>query len=90
MPPTLEQLRTFDEAHASERFNLTLDKLLDSPHYGERWARHWMDVARYADSNGLDENTAFANAWRVGVLLGVRRQFFCQTVAGFGEVLQHR
>ena len=64
LPPTLEQLRAFDEAHASERFNLTLDKLLDSPHYGERWARHWMDVARYADSNGLDENTAFANAWR--------------------------
>lgn len=38
--------------------------LLESPHYGERWGRHWLDVARYADSNGLDENAAHANAWR--------------------------
>ena len=38
--------------------------LLASPHYGERWGRHWLDVARYADSNGLDENAAHANAWR--------------------------
>ena len=41
-----------------------VDRLLASPAYGERWGRHWLDVARYADSNGLDENTAFGNAWR--------------------------
>ncbi len=41
-----------------------VDQLLASPHYGERWARHWLDVVRYADSNGLDENAAHANAWR--------------------------
>ena len=41
-----------------------MEELLSSPHYGEKWARHWMDVARYADSNGLDENLAFAHAWR--------------------------
>ncbi|MFM7844900.1 MAG: PSD1 and planctomycete cytochrome C domain-containing protein [Planctomycetota bacterium] len=41
-----------------------VDRLLASPRYGERWARHWLDVARYADSNGLDENVAFGNAWR--------------------------
>ncbi|MDE2680711.1 MAG: DUF1549 and DUF1553 domain-containing protein, partial [Verrucomicrobiota bacterium] len=35
-----------------------------TPQYGERWARHWLDVVRYADSNGLDENAAHANAWR--------------------------
>ena len=34
------------------------------PHYGERWGRHWLDVARYADSNGMDENVAHGNAWR--------------------------
>jgi cytochrome c553 len=34
------------------------------PQYGERWARRWLDVVRYADSNGLDENAAYANAWR--------------------------
>jgi len=41
-----------------------VDRLLASPHYGERWGRHWLDVVRYADSNGLDENKAFANAFR--------------------------
>ena len=46
------------------KFSEKLEELLNSPHYGEKWARHWMDVARYADSNGLDENLAFAHAWR--------------------------
>jgi hypothetical protein len=41
-----------------------IDDLLSSPHHGERWGRHWLDVVRYADSNGLDENAAHANAWR--------------------------
>ena len=48
--------------------NLSYDRmindLLNSEHYGEKWARHWMDVVRYSDSNGLDENLAFAHAWR--------------------------
>ncbi len=41
-----------------------IEQLLASPHYGEKWARHWLDVARYADSNGLDENVALGHAWR--------------------------
>lgn len=41
-----------------------VEKLMATPQYGERWARHWLDVVRYADSNGLDENAAHANAWR--------------------------
>ena len=41
-----------------------IEALLASAHYGERWGRHWLDVVRYADSNGLDENAAHANAWR--------------------------
>ena len=41
-----------------------VDRLLASPRYGERWGRHWLDVARYADSNGMDENLALAHAWR--------------------------
>ena len=40
------------------------DRLLASPRYGERWGRHWLDVARYADSNGMDENKAYPDAWR--------------------------
>ena len=64
MPPTLDDLRSFAETTPVDRIASAIDELLDSPHYGERWARHWMDVTRYADSNGLDENTAFANAWQ--------------------------
>ena len=41
-----------------------VDRLLSSPRFGERWGRHWLDLARYADSNGLDENFLFRNAWR--------------------------
>jgi len=41
-----------------------VDSLLDSPHFGERWGRHWLDVARYADSNGRDRNVYFYHAWR--------------------------
>jgi len=47
-----------------DAFAKVVDRLLNTPGYGERWGRHWLDVARYADSNGLDENVAFGNAWR--------------------------
>lgn len=61
---TLIGLPPDSENFGEVEFNLEMEKLLKSPHYGEKWARHWMDVARYADSNGLDENLAFAHAWR--------------------------
>ena len=67
LPPNPEQMATFLADHEVDpdgAWSRLIDRLLDSPHYGERWARHWLDVARYADSNGLDENTAFGNAWR--------------------------
>src|SRR5262249_48893682 len=48
----------------SAAFRRVVERLLSSPRYGERWGRHWLDVARYADSNGMDENLAYANAWR--------------------------
>ena len=41
-----------------------VETLLASPHYGEQWGRHWLDVVRYADSNGMDENVALGHAWR--------------------------
>ena len=41
-----------------------IDRLLDSPRYGERWGRHWLDVARYADSTGADEDYRYPHAWR--------------------------
>ncbi len=64
IPPSPEQVDAFLGDRSPDAWEKVVDRLLASSAYGERWARHWLDVARYADSNGLDENTAFANAWR--------------------------
>ncbi len=64
LPPTPEEVEQFLADKSPDAFARLIDRLLASPTYGERWGRHWLDVARYADSNGLDENTAFGNAWR--------------------------
>ncbi|GDY18760.1 hypothetical protein LBMAG56_01050 [Verrucomicrobiota bacterium] len=64
LPPSPEDIAAFLADTAPDAFARVIDRLLNSPHYGERWGRHWLDVARYADSNGLDENVAFGNAWR--------------------------
>ncbi len=64
LPPTPDEIDTFLNDRSTDAFAKVVDRLLASPHYGERWGRHWLDVARYADSNGLDENVAFGNAWR--------------------------
>jgi hypothetical protein len=52
LPPTPEEVRAFEEDNSPEAFEHVIDRLLASPHYGERWARHWLDVARYADTKG--------------------------------------
>ena len=64
LPPTPEEIDAYLEDSSPEADEKVVDRLLASPDYGIRWGRHWLDVARYADSNGLDENLAFANAWR--------------------------
>jgi len=64
LPPTPEEVQAFVDDAAPDAFGRVVERLLASPHYGERWARHWLDVARYADSNGMDENIAFGHAWR--------------------------
>ena len=64
LPPTIEEVESFVADDSPRAFEDVVDRLLHSPHYGERWGRHWLDVARYADSNGLDENVAHGNAWR--------------------------
>ena len=64
LPPTPEEIQAFlNDAHP-DAFARVVDRLLASPRYGERWGRHWLDVARYADSNGLDENLVYKNAYR--------------------------
>jgi mono/diheme cytochrome c family protein len=64
IPPTPAEIRVFLDDQSPEAFAHVVDRLLASPAYGERWGRRWLDVARYADSNGLDENLTFAHAWR--------------------------
>ena len=64
LPPPPDELAAFEKDTSPEAFSKVVDRLLASPAYGERWARHWLDVARYADSNGMDENTAFGHAWK--------------------------
>ncbi|EDY19632.1 protein of unknown function DUF1549 [Chthoniobacter flavus Ellin428] len=64
LPPTPKEVADFLADNSPEAFDKVVDRLLASPQYGERWGRHWLDVARYADSNGMDENIAFGNAWR--------------------------
>ncbi|MEY2611925.1 MAG: hypothetical protein RL069_737, partial [Planctomycetota bacterium] len=64
LPPTLDELEAFEQDNAPGAVERQIDRLLDSPQYGVRYGRHWLDVARYSDSNGLDENIAYGNAWR--------------------------
>ncbi len=64
LPPTPAETENFLADRSPDAFAKVVNRLLESPQYGERWGRHWLDVARYADSNGLDENVAFGNAWR--------------------------
>lgn len=64
VPPTPEEVNRFVSDRRPGAYIRMIDRLLASPQYGERWGRHWLDVARYADSNGLDENAAHGNAWR--------------------------
>jgi hypothetical protein len=64
LPPTPQEVDAFLRDTSPDALAHLVDRLLASPAYGERWGRHWLDVARYADSNGLDENIAHGNAWR--------------------------
>lgn len=64
LPPTREEILEFENDLSPTAYPDLVERLLASPQYGVRWGRHWLDVARYADSNGLDENIAFGNAWR--------------------------
>jgi cytochrome c553 len=56
LPPTPEEVETFTRDSAPDAYEKLLDKLLKSPHYGERWARHWLDVARFAESHGFEHD----------------------------------
>jgi len=56
LPPTPEEVDAFLAETDSGAYDRLIERLLASPHYGERWARHWLDVARYADTNGYEKD----------------------------------
>jgi hypothetical protein len=64
LPPTPEDLAAFSSGHDDASYNALLDRLLGSTAYGEHWARHWMDLVRYADSAGYELDYLFTESWR--------------------------
>ncbi len=64
LPPTPEQVQAFVDDSDENAWAKVIEELLRSPHYGERWGRHWLDVARYADTGGYETDIFFRNAWR--------------------------
>jgi hypothetical protein len=89
LPPTREEIEIFVHDAAPDAYETLVDRLLASPRYGERWARHWLDVARFGESNGYETNTARPNAWpyRDWVIRAINDdlpypQFILQQLAG--------
>ena len=64
LPPTPEEVVAFEADRSPVAYETQLDRLLASPHYGERQAQHWLDLARYADTDGFEFDEARPDAWR--------------------------
>ncbi len=64
LPPTPAEVEAFVKDASPDAYEKVVDRLLASPHYGERWARHWLDLARYAESEGFKADETRPNAWR--------------------------
>ncbi|HKC89306.1 MAG TPA: DUF1549 domain-containing protein, partial [Blastocatellia bacterium] len=64
LPPTESEMRDFLADQSPDAFKKVVERLLASPRYGESWGRHWLDVARYADSTGNDEDHRYPHAWK--------------------------
>ncbi|HAM70115.1 MAG TPA: hypothetical protein DCM86_00540 [Verrucomicrobiales bacterium] len=64
LPPTPEEVAAFVAETDPGAFERLVDRVLDDPRYGERWGRHWLDVIRFAESNGFETNRERPNAWR--------------------------
>jgi mono/diheme cytochrome c family protein len=64
LPPTPEDVDTYLADTSEHAYERLVNRLLASPHFGERWGRHWLDVARYADTDGFEKDTPRPHAWR--------------------------
>ena len=64
LPPTPDEMASFLQDASPDAYEKQIDRLLADPRYGERWGRHWLDLARYAETSGLEGDGAIGNAWR--------------------------
>lgn len=64
LPPTPDEVRAFVDDKSDEAVRRVIDMYLDSARFGERWGRHWLDVARYGESSGKESNIPYPHAWR--------------------------
>jgi hypothetical protein len=64
LPPTLEEADAFAADRSADAYERLVDRLLESPQYGEAWGRHWLDLVRYAETNGYERDSAKPMAWR--------------------------
>jgi hypothetical protein len=64
LPATPDEVDAFVADRSASAYEKVVDRLLASPHYGERWARHWLDLARFAESEGFKSDETRPNAWR--------------------------
>ena len=88
LPPTIAEVDSFLADKSKNAFQKQIERLLASPHYGERWGRHWLDAARYADSDGFEKDKPrFVWAYRDWVINALNKdlpydQFIIQQIAG--------
>jgi hypothetical protein len=94
LPPTIEEIDAFINDISADAYERVVDRLLAAPHFGERWGRHWLDVARFAESSGGGRTLLFKDAWRYRdyVLNSVNAdkpvdQFLTEQIAG--DLLPH-
>ena len=64
LPPTPEEVEAFVNDTSPDAYEQLVDRLLASPHFGERWGRHWLDLARFAESDGYENDRLRPDAWR--------------------------
>ena len=64
LPPTYEETQAFVNDPDPKAYETLIDRLLDSPHYGEKWGRHWLDLVRYGDTSGFEQDPYTLEAWR--------------------------